>query len=104
MMWDRRVKPIDIFGYERALLSKAPTVSFTTLGDVRVSTVWLGIDHGSMYPKPLIFETMAFSGGAPLEVNGVQIQMRYTYEREAKIGHKLVCRLLALHFGLPVGD
>jgi hypothetical protein len=42
-------------------------VAFTQLGDVEVSTVWLGLDHRFPPPlmppgAPLIYETMVFGG------------------------------------------
>lgn len=40
---------------------KRRQVAETFVGDVRVSTVFLGIDHGfGMTDEPLVFETMAF--------------------------------------------
>lgn len=49
-------------------------------GDVKVSTVWLGLDHG-FAGKPLIFETMVFGG--PL----AEEQERYSTLTEAMAGH-----------------
>ena len=47
-----------------ATLMEKPGVRFiakTNVGPFRVSTVWLGLDHGFGYPgPPLIFETMVF--------------------------------------------
>lgn len=53
--------------------------------DVRVSTVWLGLDH-NFEPDgpPLIFETMVFGG--PL----ADYQWRYATEAEAVAGHDQV--------------
>jgi hypothetical protein len=47
-------------------------VARTELGDVSVSTVWLGLDHRMPPPlskpgPPLIFETMIFGGGDDLD-------------------------------------
>lgn len=52
----------------------------TIQGDVRVSTVFLGLDHGFGGP-PLLFETMAFVGHDSVELD------RYATWDEAEAGH-----------------
>lgn len=48
----------------------------------RISTVWVGIDHGFGYSaRPLIFETMVFGG--PLD----EETLRYSTLEEAVHGH-----------------
>jgi hypothetical protein len=42
--------------------SDARRVAETHVGDVRVSTVFLGLDHRFTNGEPLIFETMIFGG------------------------------------------
>jgi hypothetical protein len=38
-------------------------IGFDTIGDVEVSTVWLGIDHAfTLGGPPVIYETMIFGG------------------------------------------
>jgi hypothetical protein len=50
--------------------------------DVRVSTVFLGLDHNhSDYGRPLLFETMVFVAGDGIE------QERYSTWAEAEEGH-----------------
>lgn len=51
------------------------------VGDVRVSTVFLGIDHSFGGATPLLFETMIFGG--PLD----QEQDRYATWEQAEAGH-----------------
>lgn len=66
-------------------------VAKTALPDgERVSTVWLGHDHGfGMTEKPMIFETAVFQDGKSTE-----IIERYSSEAEALDGHaKLVAAL-----------
>lgn len=61
-------------------------VALTEVGDVKVSTVWLGIDYnfgGS--ERPLIFETMVFGGEHD------ELCHRYSTEAEALAGHAEVC-------------
>lgn len=57
-------------------------VAFDAVGDVEISTVFLGLDHQWGNGPPLIFETMVFNG--PLD----QEQDRYSTWEEAEAGHK----------------
>jgi hypothetical protein len=50
-------------------------------GDVRISTVWLGLDHGWGGGPPLIFETLVFGGPMDGEMD------RYSTEAQAVEGH-----------------
>ncbi len=59
-------------------------------GDIRVSTVFLGLDHRFDDGAPLLFETMIFGG--PHDEN----MWRYTTWNEAEEGHKTAC---AIAFG-----
>jgi hypothetical protein len=54
------------------------------VGEVRVSTVFLGLDHSFSGGPPLLFETMVFGGEHD------QAQWRYTTWQEAEIGHAQV--------------
>jgi hypothetical protein len=56
---------------------------------VRVSTVFLGIDHGFMMGDgpPILFETMIFGGENDLEM------WRYATYDEAEDGHNRACEL-----------
>ena len=58
------------------------------IGEVRVSTVWLGLDHRFGEGPPLIFETMIFGG--PQD----NWQERYSTEEEALTGHRRVVEAL----------
>ncbi len=53
----------------------------TTVGDIRISTVFLGLNYRFGDGPPLLFETMIFGG--PLD----QSQWRYSTLGEAKKGH-----------------
>lgn len=59
-------------------------VDLAEVGDVTVSTVYLGLDHRWGDGPPLIFETMIFGG--PYD----QDCWRYSDERAARAGHELV--------------
>ena len=57
-------------------------------GLVEISTVWLGLDHAFGGPRPLIFETMAFS-----RLPWVSEDMdRYSTEAEAIAGHEAMVK------------
>jgi hypothetical protein len=59
-------------------------VAETNIGDIRVSTVFLGLDHSWGKGPPLLFETMAFGGHGEIYCD------RYTTWEEAEAGHKAV--------------
>jgi hypothetical protein len=70
-----------LFGDERH-------IGDTDVGNVRISTVWLGIDY--RFP-PLIFETMIFGG----DLN--EYQERYATEQEARAGHERAVELVKIN-------
>lgn len=49
---------------------------------MRLSTVWLGVNHDFTGEKPVVFETMIFGG--PF---GARVLARYHTEEEAALGH-----------------
>ncbi|HDY90252.1 MAG TPA: hypothetical protein ENH82_19300 [bacterium] len=58
-------------------------------GDIQVSTVFLGIDHGfNEEEPPVLFETMIFGGEHD------QYQERYTDIESAKTGHDKAVQLV----------
>ena len=60
-----------------------------------VSTVDLGLDHSFGMGEPLYYETMIFDENCNLgNCEFDWFQKRYSTEREARIGHKAVVRLL----------
>lgn len=61
------------------------------IGDIHISTVFLGMNHSSNNGPPVLFETMAFGGGPDYE--GYQ-ERYYTYE-EALERHKAIVELVA---------
>jgi hypothetical protein len=60
------------------------SVADETVGDVRISTVFLGLDHGFGARRPILFETMVFGG--PLD----QECERYATWDEAEEGHRIM--------------
>ena len=57
-------------------------------GDVKISTVFLGLDHSSNGGEPILFETMIFGGEHD------QCQERYATWDEAEAGHKKALELV----------
>lgn len=70
-------------------------VGFDQVGDVKVSTVWLGLDHGWGGGPPLIFETMIFGGEHDQEC------YRYSTQAEALASHRDIVRRLQKGLPLP---
>lgn len=58
---------------------------------IKVSTVFLGLDHSFNGGKPLLFETMIFGGGYD------DYQERYTTWEEAEKGHKKALELVKIN-------
>ena len=56
--------------------------------DIKVSTVFLGLDHGMINGIPLIFETMIFGGKHD------EYQERYATWEQAEEGHKKAINLI----------
>lgn len=65
------------------------TVGLDIIDGVRVSTVFLALDHGYGDEPPLLFETMIF-GGKPDDY-----QERYSTWEEAEAGHKRAVALVS---------
>jgi hypothetical protein len=70
----------------------------TEVGDVEVSTVFLGLDHGWGEGPPVLFETMTFGGDEDTN----ECQWRYTTRAAAQAGHDAI--VAALQAGTPLGD
>lgn len=69
-------------------------VASTAKDGVRVSTVFLGLDHSFGYGEPLLFETMIFGGEHD------EYQTRCTTWEQAEEMHRKACALA----GVPYGD
>lgn len=80
--FDRAGRPITFDEWARLWQPEYKRVALDELGEIRISTVWLGLDHrfGDAGP-PLIFETMIFGGTLDGE------QSRYSTEEQARAGH-----------------
>lgn len=84
----KTVKPVDdVLEWARWFESTDRHVAKDEFGDIRVSTVFLGLNHAFGDGPPLWFETMIFGGPADL------YQDRYTTWDEAERGHKKAVRV-----------
>lgn len=73
----------DLHAWGAWMQSANRTVAKTTLEYVRVSTVFLGLDHSFGGPGPVLFETMVF----PPDSYGELAQDRYATREQAEAGH-----------------
>ena len=71
----------NLFAWGRWMQGADRQVRHTEQGDVRVSTVFLGLDHNFGHGPPLLFESMAFVG------HDSQDCERYSTWAEAEAGH-----------------
>jgi hypothetical protein len=80
--YDRQGEPINMMQWARRFGADDRQVVETIVGEVRISTVWIGLDHDfSGVGPPLIFETTVFAG--PQD----QLMDRYSTEAQALAGH-----------------
>ena len=89
MYFDRQGRPITMRQWaamhpnDEAAFERQRRVAITEWADVRVSTVWLGLNHAYGDTPPLIFETMVFAPGR----EGDEECWRYSTEEQALAGH-----------------
>ncbi|MCE7567554.1 hypothetical protein LZS85_15630 [Aliivibrio fischeri] len=79
-------KPVKgtIMEYARFVSSDERLVKQTTVNDILISTVFLGIANGLSGGKPLLWETMIFRGGRGCEL------VRATSKKKALRNHYLM--------------
>jgi len=86
---DGEPRPADLLEWVRWFETADRTVIQTTVGDVLISTVFLGLDHRlGAAGLPVLWETMIFGG----DHDGRQT--RYTSRLEALIGHATAVALV----------
>lgn len=81
-------KPIPCNQIEFLSLNQDRKIEKTFFEGVEVSTVFLGLSHGSDNGLPILFETLVFGG----EFDGYMV--RYTNFDDALIGHSKVCYMV----------
>jgi len=72
----------DLIEWAKWIESADREVARDDIGDVRISTVFLGLDHSFGEGPPLLFETMVFGGPQDQKMD------RYSTWEEAEEGHK----------------
>ena len=79
--------PADLMTWARWLEANRTTrhVKDERIGDVRISTVFLGLDHSFGEGPPLIFETLVFGGSLDGEME------RCTTWEQAEAQHAAMC-------------
>ena len=83
--YDKQGNPLTHDEYFALLETIGPDykrVALTKVGEITVSTVWLGMNHQLGYGEPLIFESMVFGWGDK------ELMERYSTLEEAEEGHK----------------
>jgi len=80
------VKCADLLTLIRWCQTHDRRVAHSEKDGVRISTVFLGIDHGGCSDRPLLFETMVFGGEHEGDLK------RYSTWDEAVEGHKNFCK------------
>ena len=81
--YDRQGRPIDYRRYIELMASDDyRRVGLDEFDDLRVSTVWLGLDHNFRRGPLAIFETMIFGGEHDIDCR------RYPFEGAALRGHR----------------
>ena len=107
LCYDRAGNPIDHERFSELIRDDAyRQVALDDVGGVRVSTIWLGVDHGGYRndDPPVIFETMVYAVDDAGFTSFGEWQRRYHTETEALEAHaELVRRMRALPAGAVRG-
>jgi hypothetical protein len=75
-------KPCDAMTWGKWFEKNDRHVADEKIGDVRISTVFLGLNHSFDNGEPLLFETLVFGGELDQEMD------RYFTWEQAETGHK----------------
>jgi len=84
---EHKPRKVDLMEGAEAM-EKNRSVAKTMVGKTRISTVFLGLDHGWGEGPPVLFETMIFGGPED------GYQERYCTWDEAKEGHRKAVKLV----------
>lgn len=71
----------DLHEWAKSFESQNRTVAKTNIGEILISTVFLGLDHQYGEGDPLLFETMVFG------IDDDEYQERYSTWEQAEEGH-----------------
>ena len=108
--FDRKGRPISWLKYAELFNNQeyvrvAETEMIYMGKNVRISTVWLGLNHNfSGKGEPLIFETMVFSElDAAIDYSG-DFQCRWPTIAAAIIGHRAITEAVKAQLPIPYED
>lgn len=82
---DKTYRPADVMEWAMQFETMDRHIGCDNVLGKKVSTIWLGLDHGFCEDRPMIFETMVFSeydGGTDIYMD------RYSTWDEAVEGHQ----------------
>jgi hypothetical protein len=85
-------EPISLWEWS-SLFQKDRHIGTDFIGKFKISTVYMGLDHGIFSDKLQIFETMIFTEDDKKN-KFADFQERYATLEEAKEGHKKACELV----------
>lgn len=89
ILQDKKPIPVDdVIVWAKWFETHERQVAYTEIGDVRISTVFLGINYAMNGEAPLLFETMVFGG----EHDGHSMQYRTWVGAES--GHKKIVEMV----------
>ena len=91
ILMDKEVHPVyDLIAWGRWMQDHSRRIERTRVGDIIISTVFLGLDHSHGNRPPILFETMCFRDKNRNPKSGVAMDdcmERYATYDEAIIGH-----------------
>lgn len=87
---DKKPVPAELVEWANWFETADRVVAKDEIGDIKISTVFLGLDYSFGAGKPLLFETMIFGG------ENDQYQERYSTWEEAEAGHKEAVALVKI--------
>lgn len=94
----KKIVPCDLMTWAKWFEKANRHVARTVEGEVKVSTVFLGIDHAFGDGPPLLFETMIFGG------QHNQYQERCSTWEEAEAMHKAACEQAGVPYAAEGSD
>lgn len=102
MHYDKHGEPISLRVWAELCEDREyARVAETWIGKVRISTVWLGINHNFLWGPPMVFETMVFDHNQEYDDHrgnrvAPDIEMtRYTTLEAAQRGHEDMVSVIA---------
>jgi len=98
MLLNKQPIKCDLLTWARWIETASRIVARTKIGDVLVSTIFLGLDHNLVDGPPLIFETVIFGGEFDEKLD------RYSTWEEAELGHRKYVEMVEASLKAPRGN